>query len=186
MFNQLEEINRIFSDLQPHIELFDVDLETLRKQPDFEERRQLQKEYVALFKSEDAKLISVLRTLTPEQILEGYVEGCRIFQRRVGGFMVQYFDPVYIPIMKAEIINEHYYNCSLFLQELANQLGNDVQDLVLACLSCKNLELKETAIAVCNQLQLIAARSNIKEIASDEDEHPEISNVAKQVLERLS
>lgn len=179
----LENINQIFSDVQPYIELFDIDLNTLKKQSGFNERKKRQKVYYALFRSADQKLCAVLPSFTPAQILEGYLQGCRIFQRRVGGYMAQYFDPIYVPTMKNEIATEHMYNCSLFLQVLVNQLGGDVKDLVFKCLSSNNVGLKLTAISACHQLHLIDSRSMIEELVSNEN--PEIAYLSKEVLARL-
>jgi hypothetical protein len=183
MIRTLEEINKIFTDVQPYVEFLEMDLNDLKQRPYFNQWKQLHQKHYDSFRQADDRLISMLSTLTPKRIVRGYIGGCRIFQRRVGGFMAKYFDPLYIQTMKKEVINEHIYTSTLFLQVLANHLGEEIKELAIRSLSGTNSDLRLKALSICNQLQIADARQEIEAMISDDN--LEIAYLAKEVLQRL-
>jgi hypothetical protein len=91
------------------------------------------------------------------------------------------FHESYVPVMIRAIRSPHLHTASVFLQVLANNLGEDSAPIVIDALAVQ--ELQETALSIVAQLNLQEAAPRVEMLTQDAVE--EIAAFADKVLSKL-
>lgn len=178
----LNEINELYLQVQNYIDPLPEYLTKLTEQERLDYAG-MRDESSQIYNLALDKLRGVAPSLSPNEIIEGYTQGCRLLRRSLGGYMCHLFDRAYIPIMIQAIMNEESRTAWMFLQTLADQLGKEVAPLVLRSLDSKSELLREAALSVTGRLELVEAIPKVQVMTKDSD--LEISSLAKSILDSL-
>lgn len=179
MTPKLKEINDLYLQVQNHIDPTAENLASLTDEERLEYESRAD-EYSRLYKIAMEKYKEVAPTLSPDEIIEGYRQGCRLLQRNLSGHMSYYFDKVYIPLMIEAIRNDESHTAYLFLQSLADHVGKEFAPVVIEALNSESALTRETALAVVRQLELVEAIAKVRDMVNDPN--LEISYLAKEIL----
>lgn len=191
----LQEINELYLQI-PHyidpspeyIESLNRQNEVLKSQPD-EHRRRWQLEFAGqraecsrIYSLAIEKFEAVSSTLSPTEVIEAYKQGCNLLQRNLSGHMSHHFDEAYIPLMIQAVKSGEGHTAHLFLPILAQQLGRDIAPLAIESLDSQFTCVREAALSVVYQLELVEAVSKIRTMA---DQDPEIAEMASNIIRKL-
>jgi HEAT repeat protein len=113
------------------------------------------------------QLRAVVPTLSVSEIVEGYTEGCRLLQRGLSGYMSHYFNPAYVPIMKAAIDDHQWHTACIFLQALADHLGSNAAPTIIEALDSPSAAIREKALLIADQLELLEALPKVQRLIHD-------------------
>ena len=145
---------------------------------EFQEKRKIfDAEYEELVK----ELLYILDSLSPTEIALAYKKGCRLLQMNLSGYMGNNFSSEYIEVMETAIKSKHFHTAWLFLQALADNIGQDVEPVVDFALQIEPLQA--TALSIVRQLKLQNLLPKAKELLNNPD--AEIKIMAKAVIETL-
>jgi len=178
---KLKEVNDLYLQIQDYI---DPTVEYLAGLTE-EQRLELESnadEHLRLYEIAIEKYREVAPALSPDEIIEGYKQGCRLLQRTLSGHMCYAFDKVYIPIMIQAVRNDEAHTAYLFVQSLADHLGKEIAPLVIEALDSESALTRERALAVVRQLELVEALPTVRGMVNDP--YLEISYLAKDILNR--
>jgi hypothetical protein len=163
---QLKEVDMMFMQIQDYIDPTPDYLSKLT-QDKWMELQKDRSNYTDIYNSGLEKLRLVLPTLSNNEIVEGYTEGCRLLQRGLSGYMADHFQQEYIPTMIGAIKQPHLHTGWIFLQALANNLGKDVAPLAIEALSIEGLT--ETALNVVKELNIIEALPKVRQLINGDN-----------------
>lgn len=88
-----------------------------------------------------------------------------------------------IPIMMQSIKRGEIHTAPFFLQALANNLGHQIDNLVLDTLDSDNAMLRETALSIVKQINLSEAIPKVETLLYDKN--PNIALLASQIIKNL-
>jgi hypothetical protein len=180
MKQELENINKIYLQIQdyffPAPEYFD-------DKPDGQEYIKKGQEYEPLHSFAKGEFLRISPLLAPEEIIEGYEQGCRLLQANLSGLMYNKFDRKYIPIMLKAIKDDHSHTAFLFLRALvlyAKDQKDKLVPLILSSLRSKYVVTLEAALSAAFELRLIEAIPIVEQMTKDS--RPEIREMAERFL----
>lgn len=178
----LNEINDMYLPIQQYVVPLPEDFEQMQRLDPVEGGR-MAEEASAIYRTGLDQFRVVFATLSVEEIIEGYLQGCRLLQSHLCGEMSTHFNRAYIPVMLQAIKSSHPYTSIVFLQALADHLGDQAALIVIEALGSHLPGLRERAVLLTEQLHLLEARAQLQRMSNDSDE--DIAFLARQVLRNL-
>ncbi len=176
----MQKINQIYIEVEdyfyPAPGFFDVE----RNGSFYMQRK---KELEPLYQSARKEFYEMSSSLTTEEIIQAYQEGCRLLQANISGLMMEPFKREYIQTMIQAIKDNHGHTAHIFLRSLsvnASDLRFELPPLVLASLNSQYISTKEAALSAAFHLRLAEALPIIKGIA--ENSTPEIREMSENIL----
>lgn len=180
MHQKLEEINNLYIQIQDNYPLLSIEQRTTLRDEEPENQANWLKEYERIYNIAITQFRAIGPNLTPQEVVEGYQQGCKLLQQNLSGHMCYYFNESYIPLMLQEIKQEVLHTAPQFLQCLSVQLGSKIAPIVLEALESKNLIVRETALSIADNLKIFEARQKIIEMMDDPEQG--ISSLAKEII----
>lgn len=158
---------------------FDIPADKFDEQ--LEDWNKMRNEYSRIYDLGAEKSVLIAPDLSPEEIVEGYQQGCKLLQRNLSGRMSQHFDRLYIPTMVQAIKNNETHTAFIFLPALAEHLGKEVGPIVLEALDSKSPIIRERALSAADHIKLLEAAPKIKAMVDDPE--PEVAFLAGKIIE---
>ncbi len=180
MNKELEEVNSMYQEVQPYIDPTVDELKSRSEVYQLELQTNNNK-YGKVYSLAIEKLDLIFPRLSPNEIIEGYSEGCRLLQRSLSGYMANQFHSDYIPTMIDAVQRPDLHTAWIFLQALADNVGGDIFPLAVEALDTK--ELTETALNIVEQLNIVEALPKVKVLMSSEDDS--IASLAAEIWSHL-
>lgn len=183
----LKSINDVYVRVQQYIDPgMDFILRVKTTFSPEEQRDYYEKRAIAVedYKQAHDQLGELCESLSPEQIIVGYQMGCRLLQRGLSGCMANRFDRSYIPIMSQAIQEGAEHAGLIFVQALADNIGIEAEPIILDALKSSIPIIRERALAVVEQLNLINAIPQVRVLTTDS--HELVSKRAATVLEHIT
>ena len=180
MNSEIENINKTYEKVQNIIDMTYEQLKQMTEQDWLRAKSERASAEVVYQKAQE-RLYVLLPELKPIQISNLYEQGCRLLQRNLSGYMVQHFSIDYVDTMKAAVVNGHWHTAWMFLQSLADNVGEYETDLFVEALSIP--ELQETALSIIGQLHIREASEYVKEISEDKLNDNKL--LAKSIYKKL-
>lgn len=179
----LTNFDIIFSQIQMFVDPQEEDSEQIMRFKDHNlvEQRRIREEALHSYHRTLGTLRNVLKQMSSNEIVEGYLEGSRLLRKCVAGYMAENFSNDFVPTMIDAVKASDKHTGWLFLQTLANHLGKDISPLVLSNLAAPGI--RETALSVAGQLDLSEAIPIIRDLINDPVH--EIAALAKLILSEL-
>lgn len=162
----LEEIDKVYIEIQPFIFPSPEYIEQLNE--DEIAYHHLQHSRAAKqYESAISQLNKVISLVSSTEIIEGYIQGSRLLQQNLSGYMVQNFDSAYIPTMITAIKQDHGHTAWIFLHALAKYTGTSFTTVFIDALFSKSPQVREHALIVIEQLHLIDALPYVAVLTHD-------------------
>jgi hypothetical protein len=144
---------------------------------------QHKKELEPIYQAARKEFYEIIPSLTVEDTIDAYQQGCRLLQANISGWMYHHFDRKYIPIMIKAIQDDHGHTARLFLRVLtlyANDLKDELVPLILSSLKSQYIATQEAALSAAFELQIVEALPIVQKMTKDPI--PEIREIAGKFL----
>src|SRR5690349_16039701 len=76
------------------------------------------------------RVLEIIKDFEAAEVAEAYTNGCRLLQMNLSGFMANNFCDDYYAVMVNAIHAQHFHTSWLFLQAIANNVGEKVSPLI--------------------------------------------------------
>jgi hypothetical protein len=180
MLQKLKEINDLYIQIQDNYPFLSSEHETTPINEEIKDQKNWLKEYERIYNIAIIQFRAIGPQLTPEQVLEGYTQGCKMLQQNLSGHMCYYFTEAYIPLMIQEIEKEAVHTAPQFLQCLSFQLGAKIAPIVLQALKSEKTPIRETALSIVDSLNIFEARLKVIEMTDDPEQG--IASLAREII----
>jgi hypothetical protein len=123
--------------------------------------------------------METIKTFEPSEVAEAYTEGCRLLQTNLSGFMGNNFCDEYYQVMVNAIYGQHFHTSWLFLQAIADNVGERVSPLIEFAIEVEPLQ--ETALSIIRQLKLQEFKPQVEKLLNSDLQS--LAQAALDVLE---
>jgi hypothetical protein len=167
--SSLAEINALYLQIEP---LFDPSSDLMQSlehlsDDDLRNIQETKNDVLPIYRTALAMAQSLIPSLTPDEIIEGYQEGSRLLQRNLSGYMGVQWQVEYIPVMIAAIEQDHDHTAWIFLHILADKVGRDLALLYIKALDSQSSEVREAALVVIDRLCLRESLIHVERLTRD-------------------
>jgi hypothetical protein len=181
MNQSLSKINEIYLEIQDYVDPLLDDLIHMDRQL-LDKLKINRIEALDKYETTQKLVIELLPTLSRDEIIQGYMEGCRLLQRNLSGFMGKNYNKDYATVMENAIREGHYHTAWLFLQVLSDNSESNLMSLLE--FSLRQKALQEVALGIVENLKLKELLPIIRELKDSQDD--EINSIAQKVYFSLS
>jgi hypothetical protein len=148
------------------------------------ELSQEQQDAWRVYKQGSEKFSEITPSLSANEIIQGYQQGCEVLRRNLTGYMYNHFDPAYVSLMVKTIEDDEAEGLYFFVNALSKHLDRkSLIPIILQALKGKSYRTRRAALEVVQNFKIVEAIAATEKMYLDLNEG--VADLARKVGESL-